>query len=96
MADTIRWNDAAIKRLPLHPAVQAVLRRKLEAMTAHARAVVRVDTGELRDSTGYASTGDGGYRFGQGAEHAPPNEFGTRNMAARPSLRSAVAVGRRS
>jgi HK97 gp10 family phage protein len=86
--------NLAIDRL--RDAAIGVMSRQLQAtggrMVAYARAIVPVDTGELRDSIG--ATWDAStltLTLHADAPHAAFVEFGTSRMAAQPYLRPTLA-----
>ena len=60
-------------------------------MTAQAKALCPVDTGQLRNSIDYSVDGKEAI-VGTNVEHAAPVEFGTFKQAAQPYLRPAVYI----
>ena len=62
------------------------------AVEAHAKTIVPVQTGNLKNSIQTWREGPGLYAVGTHVEYAPYVEFGTRHMAARPYLRPAADI----
>lgn len=73
----------------------AAVRKASYDLEAHAKAVVPVDTGNLKNSIRSWFSADGLTAYvGTHVEYAPYVEFGTRKMAARPYLRPAAEAVR--
>lgn len=62
------------------------------AVEAHAKTIVPVRTGNLKNSIHTWREGPSHYAVGTTVEYAPYVEFGTRRMAARPYLRPAAEI----
>lgn len=62
-----------------------------EQVTAQAKALAPVDSGQLRNSISYGQDGDD-VIVSASAEHAVYQEFGTRNMSAQPFFRPAIEI----
>lgn len=82
--------------------VANLARGRLRALThatglevvAEAKRLVRVETGELRDSIRIISESDLEVVVGTDVAHGPPNEFGTTTMPAQPFLGPAIESAR--
>lgn len=81
----------AVAQSARQPAEAAVLAAAL-AIEAHAKTIVPVRTGNLKNSIQTWREGPGMYAVGTHVEYAPYVEFGTRRMAARPYLRPAAEI----
>ena len=81
----------AVARSARKPARAAVHAAAL-AIEAHAKTIVPVRTGKLKNSIKTWREGPGLYAVGTHVEYAPYVEFGTRRMAARPYLRPAADI----
>jgi hypothetical protein len=71
--------------------VQAGMDTIAEAALADAKAHVRVDTGELRDSLHLEDAPDGGRRLVAGTDHWLSEEFGTSEDPGQSFLRPVIA-----
>lgn len=85
----IHWDDAALAALVRRPDVRQKTREGAERIRNRARELVRVDTGELRDSIRVIEQLDG-FLVGSSNDHADENEFGTAHMPAQPFMRPAM------
>lgn len=70
----------------------AVVNRAGERMVQIARSLVRVRTGQLRDSIRARKTKAMNIVIEATAPHAAPNEYGTRYMSAQPFMRPAMEI----
>jgi HK97 gp10 family phage protein len=73
-----------------HEQIRQVLRKAAFDVEAHAKKVVPVDTGNLRNSIQSSFPDEFVAVVGTHVEYAPYVEFGTYKMAARPYLMPAV------
>lgn len=98
MADqiSVELDNAALQDLLYCEETQDLLGRKARQGAAVARSIVRVDTGELRESIQAEPEEGGGWVFGSDVEHAPFIEEGFRHAGSGefvgpfPYLRPAV------
>lgn len=84
--------DAAVVAMA-GPAAHETVHLVVAGAVAAAKGLVRVDSGELRDSIHAVAAGEAGTAAEDivvGTDHALPNEFGTSTMTARPFLRPAL------
>jgi len=77
--------------------VMGKLETYAQAVTAEAKRLCPVDTGQLRNSIGYTiRRGEMIVSIHADQSYARFVEFGTRRMRARPFIRPAIAYGRKS
>jgi HK97 gp10 family phage protein len=74
----------------LRPRASQIVRKTASDIEAHAKAVVPVDTGNLKNSIQTEMESDLTAVVSTGVEYAPYVEYGTHKMAPRPYLGSAA------
>lgn len=101
MAKSLVVAKIVFDRLPelqgqLRQQASAAIRKAAYDVEAHAKAVVPVDTGNLKNSIQTTMEGDLTATVGTHVEYAPYVELGTHKMAARPYLGAAAEAVRPS